>query len=470
MKRLDTINLSSYMSMILPDMVVETQDKEKLKQLGLSTTSFGLFDASSPNYITFYPGMKKEDYTPENADFINPVFRLLSSSIIRRGDYDAIEFSEEVLKESMPLLVGLAVYPGHEMLTGNELGAVKEVFYQEATEVNGIRIPGGINGIFNIDAKSNPRIVRNLTMNPPAIHSNSVTVRFEWDKSHPKLSDSEFMKNLTKLVDGRMVTRLVKKVVAYLETSLVPHGADPFAKMIGKDGKILLPELASILGIAKFSAEEVRSKFFEIDYKTNSFNKVDTVSNTYFSNSNQNNDNKMNEKLIKFMALIGLSIADQAAFEALTEEQIQGALAAHVTKSTETLSTKITDLETQLTAEKQKVTDLEASNKSLTDKEIINLRAEAEKFYKLTVGETVDQNVIKLITEASSVESLTALLNQHKEAFESKVPLTCGKCGSTEVSRKTSLSQGSTTEDFKTKLLKEEYNIRTKNSPIFKQS
>ena len=82
-------------------------------------------------------------------------------------------------------------------------------------------------------------------MDPPSIHSNSVTVQFKWDKSHPNMEDNEFYQKLgTYDSKGVMVRRIVTEVVRYLETSLVSHGADAFAQKIGDDGKIINPNFA----------------------------------------------------------------------------------------------------------------------------------------------------------------------------------------------------------------------------------
>ena len=142
--------------------------------------SYGLF-GSDLNYNTYYPGVTKEDFEPKDSEFIEPVYRLLSEAIVSK--YWPTDFSQNnVLKKSMNMLVGQTVNCDHETSVGNAIGTVKSVYWQPAykDETTGLMIPAGINGVLKIDAKSNPRIARGVMMDPPSIHSNSVTVRFKW--------------------------------------------------------------------------------------------------------------------------------------------------------------------------------------------------------------------------------------------------------------------------------------------------
>ena len=50
-------------------------------------------------------------------------------------------------------------------------------------------------------------------MDPPAIHSNSVTVRFSWEKSHPELTDQQFYDKIGSYdKDGKLIKRNVKVI------------------------------------------------------------------------------------------------------------------------------------------------------------------------------------------------------------------------------------------------------------------
>jgi hypothetical protein len=89
----------------------------------------------------------------------------------------------------------------------------------------------GINAEYKIDALMNPRIARGLLMDPPAIHSTSMTVLFEFEFSHPDLVEQgRFWQLLGDEVEGSIVRLIVTKIQEYWEASLVFPGADRFAK------------------------------------------------------------------------------------------------------------------------------------------------------------------------------------------------------------------------------------------------
>src|SRR5210317_758975 len=94
-------------------------------------------------------------------------------------------------------------------------------------------------------------------MDPPSVHSVSVTVTFEWKPSHKFEDENEFYGKLGTYDDkGELVRRVVTKIHAYHEISFVAHGADPYAQKI-VDGKIANPEYAATQ--YKFTASEFRS-------------------------------------------------------------------------------------------------------------------------------------------------------------------------------------------------------------------
>ena len=70
-------------------------------------------------------------------------------------------------------------------------------------------------------------------MKPPAIHSTSMTVLFEFEYSHPDIaleSKWKFFDLLGEEVDGEIVRLVVTKIHEYWEASLVFQGADRLAK------------------------------------------------------------------------------------------------------------------------------------------------------------------------------------------------------------------------------------------------
>ena len=76
------IKLSSGHSIILghkPTAISAKQLSDKLVSDNHDTIieSFGLWEVATPNYATYYPDVKPEDLNPTDAEFINPVFRML---------------------------------------------------------------------------------------------------------------------------------------------------------------------------------------------------------------------------------------------------------------------------------------------------------------------------------------------------------------------------------------------------------
>src|ERR1700756_1398821 len=81
----------------------EADAKKRIEQ-------FGLFNISSPNNSQYYPDVKPEDLTPKPEDYIRPIFRGLSETIVRKS-YDPIDFSQKgVLQASIDKIVGQTVY------------------------------------------------------------------------------------------------------------------------------------------------------------------------------------------------------------------------------------------------------------------------------------------------------------------------------------------------------------------------
>ena len=90
--------------------------------------------------------------------------------------------------------------------------------------------------------------------------------------------------------------------------------------------------------------------------------------------------------------------------------------------------------------------EIETLNKKLAELEVDaklgaeylgTVRAEAEKFYRLTAGETVSVAIIEMM-KGATLDQATAFVEQFKKEADEKIPLKCSKCGSKEVSRASS--------------------------------
>jgi len=400
--------------------------------------SFGLFDSSQPNYTTYYPDLNLDDLKPKDEEFVYPVYRLLSAMTLPTMNGPLSFEKPGVLKNSIPLILGQSVNVDHEMAVGNAVGAVVEAAWQNAyTLPNGLKVPAGINGTFKIDGKSNPRLARGIMMNPPSIHSNSVTVNFAWEQSHPKMSADEFQAKLGKEgPDGKMVKMVATEIFYYLETSLVPHGRDPFAKKIGDGGKI------EGQNIAKQHAERIASIQNSMSWKQLTSYQLQES----FSDTNYNNLNNKPMEINALLAEFGIEATDENIIEVL-RVQLANAKAAKETieNLTLTIGEKETEVETLTSQITEKETEIEALNTKLTayvESENGNLslkREEAVKFYKLVKGEKSDDKIISAINE-SAPELADSFLTQYREEFEALSPLTCQDCNSHNVSRATAVA------------------------------
>lgn len=416
---------------------------------------FGLFGGDL-NYHTFYPDATPEHFNPKEDEFIEPVYRLLSNCIVSKN-YMPTEFPAKVLKDSMKLLVGQTVNCDHEDGVGNAIGSVKEVYWQEAYTHEGVSIPAGINGKLKIDAMSNPRIARGINMDPPSIHSNSVTVQFEWKPSHQYEKIWEFYDNLGKIhEDGTMVRRIATRIVAYRETSLVSHGADPFAQKLDKDGKIVNPKYSNQVYYSfsdKGKWEEVDPNKVKIygydDYKEitlSSYSEHETGKNNNIG-LQTNQSNNMDE-LQKFLdQLFGegmLSAGEQAPNTELVLSQVKTLISEKIS-----LAEAKTQLEGEITSLKDQVAHLQAdlekykSMANIGESHLKDVRNSTLESYKKLNGEEVDANIIALIeAESTSLDTLASLKSSYDKQLDEKFPLHCAKCHSTDINRGSAIAEG----------------------------
>lgn len=397
-----------------------------------SIERFGLWDASTPNYATYYPDVTAEDLNPKEEEFILPVFRMLSETIVSKG-YRPIDFSKKgVLKASMSMLLGQTINIDHEIAVGNAIGSVAEVYWQESYKTtDGVTVPAGINGVFKIDGKSNPRISRGIMMHPPSIHSNSVTVRFQWEPSHKVENMEQFYNKLgTFDKDGNMYRLVVTKVLSYSETSLVSHGADPWAQKVKDNGEINNAKYAERISFNKDG--EIRG-FTEFDFKNELSLSSDEQTILDETNNNQLNNFEqlgMEELLEQFVQEFGFKEGE------LTGENLVSKVKERLTAmetSKNTLETEKTNLSSEIERLKTENSNLTEKNEQLSTVEK-QTREEAGRLYKLAKGEEADENVISMIA-TSELKVVTSLLKDYRKEVEEKFTESCKDCGGTNINR-----------------------------------
>lgn len=426
--------------------------QESVQQLGL----FG----GNINYHTYYPELQEEDLKPKDNEFIEPVFRLLSATIVSKNWMPTDFSAPGVLKSSMKYMLGQTVNCDHETDIGNAIGAVSKVMWQEAYKDGNIFIPAGMNGVLKIDGKANPRIARGILMDPPSIHSNSVTVQFQWDKSHPELSDQEFWDKLgTYDSKGNMVRRMVTGIVRYLETSLVSHGADSYAQKVGADGKIVNPGFANRTwnSFSEYQKEEPKVYFFQ-DLKE--LNEKDDTQ-VQFNNNPNNNSTTMNQELKEFLEkLFGENMLQLAEGQEASVElalQMVGNTLNEVATYKAQIATKDTEISSLKASVAQKDTEIANLNEMATvgKNHIASLRESTIAAYKKVAGENADESIISMLqAETTGLQTLSSLKKDYEARLEEKFPLHCADCGSHNVNRASSTAepkQEDTTNNQETK-------------------
>ena len=424
--------------------------KESVEKLGL----FG----SDIDYNTYYPNLTKEDLTPNADEFIEPVFRLLSATIVSKN-WNPTDFSQPgVLKASMKMLLGQTVNCDHSTDIGNAIGSVSQVMWQEGYKDGNFMIPAGINGVLKIDGKANPRIARGILMDPPSIHSNSVTVQFKWDKSHPGMDDRDFWDKLgTYDEKGNMIRKVVTEVVRYLETSLVSHGADSFAQKIGEDGKIINPEFAkrTWTSFAEYQ-EDTKKAYYFTDFKEdiNSYQENNDTPPNNINTNNPLNNNTMNKELKEFLEkLFGDNLLSLAEGQEVSTELALSAVQSLV-NSKKTLEASITNLTTEKNQLSEQITQKDAEIANLTamatvgKNHIASLREEVVGNYKKLKGDKADETIVTMLNaETTGLQTLISLNKDYKAQLEEKFPLTCSKCGSHDVTRSSSVVEDHKKDD-----------------------
>lgn len=430
---LEQVVLTGNHSLICSHLPSNLNLKPEVGSLGKKEVSkFGLWE-DSPNFNTYYPDTKPEDFNPGENDFIQPLFRVLSNTVVI-SNMGLIEFPVDVLKAAINKLPGQALYPNHDAQVGNELGVVLDTVWQESYKIGDLTIPAGINGRVKLDAKSNPRLARGIMMNPPSIHSVSCTVVYKWVKSHQFEKEWEFFDKMgTYGEDGQLVRKIATEIVYFTELSLVTGGADPFAKKLDNDGKIILPDFAK--------AQEVKPKVNMSYFRD--WSRLSEYGEASFSKSNINTkiENKMNQE--ELLAMIGTLFG----ISNLSAKNVKAEL-EKVKKSHENLvdasTLKIGDI-TGFDAIKESFNKMKEEINEYKTKEpfikageahLASIREEAVKFYKLSLkeGQAEDENIIALINK-SDLNQAVSLEKQYHELVDEKAPLTCSKCGSHEISR-----------------------------------
>jgi hypothetical protein len=171
-----------------------------------------------------------DELLPKETDYFYKDYRAISATL---APCYALDFSTPgVLEASVPLLNRQTVYKDHYFYSVDAwVGVVSETTWDAKGDHAG-GIPG-ITAKLKLDSKKDPMLVRGVAMDPPAVHSASATVFFEFEFSHPKLvEEGRFWQLLMEEVEGELVRLIITKILGYWELSLVFQGAQEENKQL----------------------------------------------------------------------------------------------------------------------------------------------------------------------------------------------------------------------------------------------
>ena len=171
-----------------------------------------------------------DELLPKPEDYYHKDYRAISAT---HAPCYGLDFSKPgVLEKATGMLKGQTVYKDHYFYSVDGwVGVVSESSWDGKDEA-GAGVPG-INARLKLDSKKDPMLVRGVAMEPPAIHSCSVTVLFEFDFSHPDLvEEGRFWHLLGEEVEGHIVRLIVTLIIGFWEISLVFQGAQEENKQI----------------------------------------------------------------------------------------------------------------------------------------------------------------------------------------------------------------------------------------------
>jgi hypothetical protein len=376
--------------------------------------------AANPEIISL--AQRKENWPDgrsEDNKFLYATFRALSAIIINPLT-EPIDFQDEkILKRGTKMLKGRAFLKDHHKSIDSQIGSIQDTLWDEGQG----KMPAGINALARVNLATPQAATVIPLIEEDDAKSVSVTVWFEWKKSHEDLDDWDFFHMLGEEVEGEMVRAIVTKILDMGELSLVWDGADPYAERI---------------------AAARDSGSYGVGLPTPTSNIIEDEKE--FSETEDERKKDMNEKLKKALALV-LAVEIDDINEEFVDDVLAGAktiaevpAVADLVKAEKEKAVKYAALAEE---KNTKITELEADlKKSEIDAEmgrkfVQSIRDKAKQNYtaaqKAKGGEP--REAILGIIDSASLDQAEALLAEYRGVVEAKIPLKCGECGSTKVSR-----------------------------------
>lgn len=203
----------------------------ELVREGLAAARFGaavsgvvLAGVEKPLSLAVGEAGEDGNYGYNSEEYLARPWRILSAAMT---PYRLFDFTKEgVLKSSVKVFADLTLYANHNANVNDWKGFVRNPTWDDANT------PPGINALFVIDKVVDPKLARGVETK--ALRSASVTIWFEYERSHPTLSN--FYDRLGEEVEGQIVRFIVTKIVNAGEVSIVWEGEDPYAKSLAAGG------------------------------------------------------------------------------------------------------------------------------------------------------------------------------------------------------------------------------------------
>lgn len=382
---------------------------------------------------------QRKERWPEGRDesdkFLFATYRALSAIVINPFTIP-IDFSKKgVLKRATRLLKETPFLKDHQHSIDSQVGKVVDTLWDDGEG----DMPGGINALVRINLLAPQTGTVAPLVDEGDANSVSVSVWYEWEQSHPDMSDVEFYFALGTEVDDELVRVIVTKVEDMSELSLVWDGADPYAERLKAEAQ----------GAAAFASFAVGIPVAQTDRKSLEEGRSESRPEKILSSKEETD---MLEKMKKALAAVFGKEVDEIDEQFVTDVSVGAVSFEKVPAVLELLSEKqgkIDEYAGLLETRGGEIEELKSQAEELKVKAELGeqylkkVRADAEKFYKLAEGDAANETLIGMIAVAT-LEQAIVLRDQFRKQADEKVPLTCDACGSEKVSR---ASSGDTSAD-----------------------
>lgn len=182
---------------------------------------------------TILSALQPDSFQQIDPETFSMKYRALSQSLVYQQSplgQVVTDFSDSgILRKSAKLLQDITIMADHEFSAGRYLGKVVNTSWTR--KINEMDIPG-INAEIQFDDDPNAQSDLRKALRGVKkgyINGFSVSVWFEYKRSHPDLDLLDFYEQMGTELDGELVRFIVTKVLRYLEASVVVAGADPHA-------------------------------------------------------------------------------------------------------------------------------------------------------------------------------------------------------------------------------------------------